>query len=416
MLQPTGFFRAKTDSLLKLSAALVERFDGQVPARLDDLVTLPGVGRKTANVVLGNAFGIPGITVDTHFGRLARRLGWTDEADPVAVEHAVGPAVPQAGLDAAQPPADLARPPGLPRPQAGVRGVHRWPGGARRSARARPTRTRRPSWSRPRAGREPTRLGPRLAAHRGLDPGARRWRSRLWCSRSEVATTRSRPPTAVRRSSAPAASTCRPRTCSSGGSARASPTARPCRPPARQPTTASRRWPCPASAARVTSTCRRSRVRWWSTSGRRPAARAATRCRCSSSCTASADGLTVLGVDYLDLQPQLALDFAGRAGVTYPSLADVDDRLRSRAAAAGAAHHGLRRRRRHRGGHRGQGVHLLRRAHGRRRAAPRGRGGDRGARLGAAPWPTASATPRRRGRSCAALPATAASRRATRPC
>jgi endonuclease-3 len=90
IIQPTGFFRAKTESLLKLSQALVERYDGQVPARLADLVSLPGVGRKTANVVLGNAFGIPGITVDTHFGRLARRFGWTEETDPVKAEHAVG--------------------------------------------------------------------------------------------------------------------------------------------------------------------------------------------------------------------------------------------------------------------------------------------------------------------------------------
>jgi len=90
IIGPLGFFRAKTDSLLKLSAALVERYDGQVPGRLDDLVTLPGVGRKTANVVLGNGFGVPGITVDTHVGRLARRFGWTDETDPVKVEHAVG--------------------------------------------------------------------------------------------------------------------------------------------------------------------------------------------------------------------------------------------------------------------------------------------------------------------------------------
>ena len=95
ILGPLGFFRAKTESLLKLSAALVERYDGQVPPRLDDLVTLPGVGRKTANVVLGNAFGVPGITVDTHFGRLARRLGWTDETDPVKVEHAVGALFPK---------------------------------------------------------------------------------------------------------------------------------------------------------------------------------------------------------------------------------------------------------------------------------------------------------------------------------
>ena len=90
MIQSTGFYRAKTDALIKLGTALVERFGGEVPPRLTDLVTLPGVGRKTANVVLGNAFGIPGITVDTHFGRLARRFGWTDETDPVKVEHAVG--------------------------------------------------------------------------------------------------------------------------------------------------------------------------------------------------------------------------------------------------------------------------------------------------------------------------------------
>jgi endonuclease-3 len=86
LLRPTGFFRAKAESLIGIGQALVERFDGQVPGRLEDLVTLPGVGRKTANVVLGNAFGIPGITVDTHVGRLARRLGWTTEEDPVKVE------------------------------------------------------------------------------------------------------------------------------------------------------------------------------------------------------------------------------------------------------------------------------------------------------------------------------------------
>ncbi len=95
IIQPTGFFRAKTDSLLKMASALVERFDGRVPRRLQDLVTLPGVGRKTANVVLGDAFGVPGITVDTHVGRLARRLGWTAEQDPVAVEHAIGALFPR---------------------------------------------------------------------------------------------------------------------------------------------------------------------------------------------------------------------------------------------------------------------------------------------------------------------------------
>jgi endonuclease III len=95
LITPTGFFRAKTDSLLKLGAALVERFDGQVPGKLADLVTLPGVGRKTANVVLGNAFGVPGITVDTHFGRLVRRWQWTAETDPVKVEHAVAEMIPK---------------------------------------------------------------------------------------------------------------------------------------------------------------------------------------------------------------------------------------------------------------------------------------------------------------------------------
>ena len=95
IIGPLGFFRAKTESLLKLSAALVERHDGEVPPRLEDLVELPGVGRKTANVVLGNAFGIPGITVDTHFGRLARRFGWTEETDPVKAEHAVGALFPK---------------------------------------------------------------------------------------------------------------------------------------------------------------------------------------------------------------------------------------------------------------------------------------------------------------------------------
>ncbi len=96
LLHPTGFFRAKTASLMGLGAALVERFGGQVPARLEDLVSLPGIGRKTAHVILGNAFGMPGITVDTHVGRLARRFGWTVEKDPVRVEHAIAALIPRA--------------------------------------------------------------------------------------------------------------------------------------------------------------------------------------------------------------------------------------------------------------------------------------------------------------------------------
>ena len=90
IIRPTGFFRAKTKSIQGLARILTEKHGGQVPGRIEDLVVLPGVGRKTANVVLGNAFGVPGITVDTHLGRLARRLGWTTETDPVKVEHAVG--------------------------------------------------------------------------------------------------------------------------------------------------------------------------------------------------------------------------------------------------------------------------------------------------------------------------------------
>ena len=94
-IRSTGFFRNKTTSLIKLGQALVERFDGEVPRTLKDLVTLPGFGRKTANVVLGNAFGIPGITVDTHFGRLARRWHWTAETDPVKVELAINELIPK---------------------------------------------------------------------------------------------------------------------------------------------------------------------------------------------------------------------------------------------------------------------------------------------------------------------------------
>jgi endonuclease-3 len=95
MVRSTGFYRNKTTSLIGLGAALVERFDGELPNNLDDLVTLPGIGRKTANVILGNAFGVPGITVDTHFGRLVRRWEWTTEEDPVKVEHAIGALIPK---------------------------------------------------------------------------------------------------------------------------------------------------------------------------------------------------------------------------------------------------------------------------------------------------------------------------------
>ncbi len=86
VLRPLGFHRSKAGHLLGIGEALATRYDGEVPATLGELTTLPGVGRKTANVVLGNAFGVPGITVDTHVGRVARRLGWTVSKDPVRVE------------------------------------------------------------------------------------------------------------------------------------------------------------------------------------------------------------------------------------------------------------------------------------------------------------------------------------------
>jgi endonuclease-3 len=89
LIRPTGFYRNKATSLIGLGQALIERSDGELPNTMDELVTLPGVGRKTANVILGNAFDVPGITVDTHFGRLVRRWGWTTEEDPVKVEHAI---------------------------------------------------------------------------------------------------------------------------------------------------------------------------------------------------------------------------------------------------------------------------------------------------------------------------------------
>ncbi|MCI3932081.1 endonuclease III [Streptomyces sp. AN091965] len=95
VIRPTGFFRAKTRSIMGLSAALRDDFGGEVPGRLEDLVKLPGVGRKTAFVVLGNAFGVPGITVDTHFGRLVRRWKWTSQTDPDKVEAVVGGLFPK---------------------------------------------------------------------------------------------------------------------------------------------------------------------------------------------------------------------------------------------------------------------------------------------------------------------------------
>lgn len=89
LLRPTGFYRNKAKALISLGRQLEERFGGEVPGRMEDLLSLPWIGRKTANVILGNAFGVPGLTVDTHFQRLVRRWRWTDEKDPEKIERAV---------------------------------------------------------------------------------------------------------------------------------------------------------------------------------------------------------------------------------------------------------------------------------------------------------------------------------------
>ena len=96
LVRSTGFYQNKTKSIIGMANALVERFDGEVPSRMEDLVTIPGVGRKTANVLRSVAMGLPGLPVDTHVGRLARLLGLTTETDPVKVEFELNPMVPAA--------------------------------------------------------------------------------------------------------------------------------------------------------------------------------------------------------------------------------------------------------------------------------------------------------------------------------
>jgi endonuclease-3 len=95
LVKSTGFYRAKSRNIKMLSQKILTEFNGKVPSDIEDLVTLPGVGRKTANVVLGHGFNVPGITVDTHFGRLSRRFGWSDKKDPVKVELEVGKLIPE---------------------------------------------------------------------------------------------------------------------------------------------------------------------------------------------------------------------------------------------------------------------------------------------------------------------------------
>ena len=95
IIKSTGFYRAKAKNIKGLATKIVTEYNGKVPDKLEELIKLPGVGRKTANVVLGHAFDTPGITVDTHFGRLSRRFGWTKETDPVKVEFEVMELIPR---------------------------------------------------------------------------------------------------------------------------------------------------------------------------------------------------------------------------------------------------------------------------------------------------------------------------------
>jgi endonuclease III len=95
LIRPTGFFRNKAKSIQTAAQRIVEVYDGRVPDTLEELLTLPGTGRKTANVILGNAYGTPGITVDTHVQRVTRRLGWTAQTDPVKIELELGGLIPR---------------------------------------------------------------------------------------------------------------------------------------------------------------------------------------------------------------------------------------------------------------------------------------------------------------------------------
>ncbi len=95
LIRSTGYFRNKTKNIKNCSKSLLEKYDGQVPQSLDELVKLPGVGRKTANVVLGSVFNIPGIVVDTHVARISKRLGLTENNNPVKIEYDLMEVIPK---------------------------------------------------------------------------------------------------------------------------------------------------------------------------------------------------------------------------------------------------------------------------------------------------------------------------------
>ena len=296
IIGPLGFFRAKTESLLKLSRGAgraVRRPGAAAPRRPGDPARASG--RKTANVVLGNAFGIPGITVDTHFGRLARRFGWTERDRPGQGRARGRRAVPQARLDDAQPPPDLARAPGLPRQEAGLR---RLPGRALV----------------PVVRRGPDRPG--RGGRAGQDRGpAREAAARARCGRPAAAAGRAarRAPTRRTQGRRPgrrrSTSTPRAAGAEAGGRDRAVPPGAA----ASRSTAACPRSPCPAWAAGRTSTCPPCAVRWWSTCGRRGARRAATEMPILQEFAEKYAGrVPVLGIDYQDVQPGAALELAAR--------------------------------------------------------------------------------------------------------
>ena len=147
VIEPTGSATPRRTAVTSLGQALCDRFGGEVPDTLDELVTLPGVGRKTANVVLGEAFAKPGVVVDTHVARLARRFGWTAQNDPEKIKRGHRRAAAPAGVDRGfrRLVWHGRRVCHARRPACGACG---WPGGARRSARVRPTRRLRVSSSR----------------------------------------------------------------------------------------------------------------------------------------------------------------------------------------------------------------------------------------------------------------------------
>ena len=124
-IRATGFFRQKAKSLRGTMAMLLEDYDGQVPTAMDELLRLPGVARKTANVVVAERGQAEGIVVDTHVRRLSQRLGLTRQEDPVKIERDLMRLVPRERLERLPAPADLARPPGLHRAHAALRGLRR---------------------------------------------------------------------------------------------------------------------------------------------------------------------------------------------------------------------------------------------------------------------------------------------------